>query len=236
MATSDITHFIFVDFENVQEVDLSPIAGQAVQVTLLLGKNQTKIDLELVKQIQQFGTQVKLIEVGGSGRNALDLTLACYLGRAIEQVPEANFAIVSKDKDFAPMVAHLVAQKITVARHDSFRALPFLTHRKQASPPKIVQPAGTKLASAKKASVQPKANEAESANSSLQADRFEKLIARLRNDGEPRPKTRKRLLAKIATDFGGKLSESECILKLDELVRRGGVAIDANDKVSYPAG
>jgi hypothetical protein len=80
MGTPDITHFVFVDFENVQEVDLSPIAGQAVQVTLLLGKNQTKIDLELVKQIQQFGSQVKLIEVGGPGRNVgfpIGIALPC---------------------------------------------------------------------------------------------------------------------------------------------------------------
>lgn len=234
METSH-THFVFVDFENVQEVDLSPIAGQPVQVTLLLGKNQTKLDLELAKQLHQFGAQVTLIEVGGSGRNALDLTLACYLGRAIERAPSANFAIVSKDKDFAPMVAHLVAQKIAVARYDSFRALPFLTHPKQTSPSKNPPVPGPKQIQVKKGSVQPKAHKAVPPNAPSRTDRFEKLIARLNNATGPRPKKRSSLLARINTDFGNKLSPAESVVKLEELLALGVVTIDNNDEVSYPA-
>lgn len=233
METSH-TYFVFVDFENVQDVDLSPIADQPVQVTLLLGKNQTKLDLELVKQLQQFGTQVKLIEVGGSGRNALDLTLACYLGRAIEQAPSANFAIVSKDKDFAPMVAHLLAHEVDVARYDSFRALPFLTHPQQASPSKTPPTAGSKPTPAKKASTHTKAHTAPPPNPPLRPDRFEKLIVRLKNAAQPRPKKKSSLLARINTDFGNKLSPAESAAKLDELVSRGVVTIDSSDKVDYP--
>jgi hypothetical protein len=240
MEAPDITHFVFVDCENVQDVDLSPIAGQAVQVSLLLGKNQTKIDLELVKQIQQFGTQVKLIEVGGSGRNALDLTLACYLGRAIEQAPAASFAIVSKDKDFAPMVAHLVNQGVDVTRYDAFRALPFLTHRKPAPAPKAV--GGANAVSTPKKAAEPRRAKAPTRapftsaeeSSPGPVDRLEKLIARLRNQDGPHPKTKTKLLAKINTDFGNKLDASACAAKLEELIERGIVAIDGKEKVSYP--
>jgi len=71
----------------------------------------------LVEQIQQFASQVKLVKVGGSGHNALDLTLACYLGRAIERAPSARFAIVSKDKDFTPMIIHLVDHNVKAVSH-----------------------------------------------------------------------------------------------------------------------
>jgi hypothetical protein len=70
--------------------------------------------------------------------------------------------------------------------------------------------------------------------STLPIDRLEKLIARLRNEAEPRPKTKARLLAKINADFGGKLDEAGCVSKLEELVKRGVVAIDSNNKVAYP--
>jgi len=42
------------------------------------------------------------VEVGVSGRNALDLTLSFYLGQAVLRAPKALFCIVSRDKDFEP--------------------------------------------------------------------------------------------------------------------------------------
>ncbi|HEX2853753.1 MAG TPA: PIN domain-containing protein [Opitutaceae bacterium] len=234
------THFVFVDFENVPEVDLAAIAGRAVHVTLLLGNKQKKLDLELVKQIKAFHAQVDLVEVGGSGRNALDLTLACYLGRAIERAPAAGFAIVSKDKDFAPMIAHLVTQKIEVARYDSFAALPFLPHRKPVVVAKMM--GAPKIGSAAKKPAEPRRAKSPSrppfvpaeTTPPLPVDRLEKLVVRLRNHAEPHPKTKPKLLAKINTDFGNKLDEAACVAKLEELIKRGIVEIDGNDRVSYP--
>ena len=117
---------VFVDFENVQEVDLEAVRDQPVHVTLLVGKNQRKIDLQLAKQLMEFTAQVRIIEVGASGRNALDLTLACYLGRCIERTSGGLFAIVSKDKDFAPMISHLQALDVKIVQSDTFAALPFV--------------------------------------------------------------------------------------------------------------
>src|SRR6185312_8463939 len=126
-------NFVFVDFENVPSVDLGLVEGKAVQVTLMIGKNQTKIDFALVAQIQRMADQVELVKLDASGRNALDLTLANYLGRAIERRPDAQFCIVSKDKDFEPMIAHLVAKGVKVVRCDSFGALPFLSKARKSS-------------------------------------------------------------------------------------------------------
>jgi hypothetical protein len=225
MSTLTVTHFVFVDFENVPEVDLAAIGGQPVQVTLLIGNKQKKIDLELVEQIQQFAAQVKLVKVGASGHNALDMTLACYLGRAIERAPRATFAIVSKDKDFAPMIAHLLDHEVEVARYDSFAALPFLHHRKPvlpagrlAAPPKSAS--GTKPVSPAKRSYE---------------DRGARVMARLKNpQSRNRPADEAALRAHIKSALGKESSEA----KVDDVVRQlreaGALTIDAKSKVAYP--
>src|ERR1700722_8753501 len=126
MPIPAILHFVFVDFENVPEVDLGLVTGMPAHVMLLLGKHQKKLDVALVQQIRRLADQIELIEVGASGHNALDLTLAYYLGNAVQRNPQAQYYVVSKDSDFDPMLGHLRAQHIEVARFASFAALPFL--------------------------------------------------------------------------------------------------------------
>ena len=211
MNTTALTHLVFVDFENVPNIDLALVTGRPVKVTLLIGKNQKKIDLSLVQQIHQQADRVALIEVGASGRNALDLTLACYLGQAVQQNPAIGFCIVSKDKDFDPLVAHLLAQGVVVSRHESFAALPFL------SPPAI------------SAAARPSAP----ASGPAQADRLQKLILSFQKNAAPRPKKKARLLALINNAHGGKLDAAGQEQVLDRLKDLQIVAIDAAGKVTY---
>jgi hypothetical protein len=223
MTTAAFTHFVFVDYENVQEVDLGLVAGKPVHVTLLIGKNQKKIDLALVQQIRRLAAQVELVEVGASGRNALDLTLAYYLGQAARPNPSARFCIVSGDKDFDPMIAHVSGQGIKVVRCDSFAALPFLPRSSRTSP--------AKAAVAIKPSAPVKAGAAVKADAS--GDRLERLVARLQNNAAPRPKRKSSLLARINSDFGNKLTAAEQNAKADELIRRGVLALDAKGRIAY---
>lgn len=223
--SAGIAHFVFVDFENVPDVDLGGVEGKPVHVTLLIGKNQGKIDFALVDQIHRLSAQVELVKVGASGRNALDLTLACYLGQEVQQNPGAEFYIVSKDRDFEPMIDHLRGKNIKVTRHDSFATLPFLPKPKKHSPVKVAAPVKTSAPGKAVASVQATSGD----------ERFEKLVTRLKNNSAPRPKKKSSLLAHINTVFGGKLNEMEQNQKLAELVRRGVLSIDAKDKVTYAA-
>ena len=123
MPDPAFAHFVFVDFENVPDVDLGLVEGKPVHVTLLIGKNQKKLDLTLVRQIHRLASQVELVEVGATGRNALDLTLAFYLGQSVHQRSSAQFHIVSKDQDFDPMIGHLVGRTVKVARCEAFHLL-----------------------------------------------------------------------------------------------------------------
>ncbi|MBI2498594.1 MAG: hypothetical protein HYV75_11965 [Opitutae bacterium] len=76
MPAESFTHFVFVDFENVPSIDLALVAGKPVHVTLLIGKNQTKRETSLSVQLHAHAGQVAPIEVGASGRNALDMVLS----------------------------------------------------------------------------------------------------------------------------------------------------------------
>ena len=223
MPADTFIHYVFVDFENVPKVDLELIEGKPVHVTLLIGKNQGKIDFALVDQIHHLAAQVELEKVGASGHNALDLTLAYYLGQAVQRCPGAHFHIISKDKDFEPMVAHLSIKGIPVNRCDSFAALAFLP--KPAKPHPIKAAAPARLGALAKAVVPVKAGAADV--------RLEKLISRFQDNSAPRPRTKSRLLAYINTAFGGRLTEAAQIQKLAELISRGVLTIDANGKVSY---
>ena len=220
MHLSETSHFVFIDFENVPVIDLALIEGKPVHVTLMIGKNQKKIDLGLVHQIKRHAARVELIEVGAAGHNALDLTLAFYLGQAVLRTPHAQFQIVSKDTDFDPLIAHLLGQKIRVSRHDSFATLPFLPQPKNPAP--------------KKSGVATK-NPPPAKSGVPVADKLEKLIVRLTNNTAPRPKKRVSLLAHVNTAYGNKLSDVELNLVVDELKKRGVLGIDAKDKISYPA-
>jgi hypothetical protein len=225
MTTTAITHFVFVDFENVPEVDLGLVEGKPVHVTILIGKNQKKIDLPLVQQIRRLAAQVELVEVGASGRNALDLTLAYYLGHAVLRAPDARFCIISRDKDFDPMIAHLSAKHIKVVRRDRLTALPVQTEPRPGRAAKATVPVGPSATAKAEALV--RTGEPE--------DRLERLITRLRANFSPRPKKKARLLARINSDFGNKLTAAEQNEKLDELIQRGVVSIDAKGAVAYSA-
>ena len=208
MSTARFEHFVFVDFENVQDVNLGLIAKQPAHVTLLIGKNQKNLSLVLVQQIRRQPDQVDLVEVGATGRNALDLTLAYYLGQSVQSSPGAGFYIVSKDKDFDPLIGHLHARHVKVVRVVSFDALPFLA-RPRKSAPVPAKPV---------------------------TDRRAKVMARLMNPANlARPSSRDALVANIKTSYGKGWTSDEGDDILRELVERNALTIDPKGKVSYLA-
>jgi PIN domain len=212
MQTELIHYYVFVDFENVPSVDLSAINGHPVHVTLLIGKNQKKLDTSFSLQLHRYSGQIHPIEVGAAGHNALDLTLAYYLGLAVQRAPGAQFCIVSKDKDFEPMIGHLSGQGINVARYGDFHLLPFLRPPKPVIPPKSTPP------------TLPNPPE----------DRRAKVIARLRSPANRnRPSTLKALLAHIKTALGKEATDARAQEMVRELREKRALAIDANGKVSY---
>jgi hypothetical protein len=113
-------NYIFVDYENVQELDLDLIAGKAVKVFLIVGQRQKSLPFVLIKQIHKYHDQVELIETDGTGRNALDMVLAYQIGLRAKADPEGYFHILSKDNDYDALVKHLRANEIRACRDEAF--------------------------------------------------------------------------------------------------------------------
>jgi hypothetical protein len=114
---------VFVDFENVHEVDPAVIGAKSVSLTLLVGARQTRLDAAVVEKLMEHAATVQLVRLTSSGRNALDFALAYYMGRAVMADPTGHFHIVSKDTGFEPLIEHLRSRHIHAYRHDGFAAL-----------------------------------------------------------------------------------------------------------------
>ena len=120
------TNYIFVDFENVQEMDWDRIANKPVKVVLLLGTQQKNLPVHLVRKLVKVGSQVQLVEVKRAGKNALDMILAHYVGAIRVKDPEGYFHIVSKDTGYDSLVGHLQDEGAFARRHSSFSEIPIL--------------------------------------------------------------------------------------------------------------
>jgi hypothetical protein len=97
---------LLVDFENVQQVDLSRLDDD-FHVIVFVGASQKSVPFELVKSLQKLGDRVAWQKVEGNGSNALDFFIACHLGRLLERSPQAQCIVLSKDKGFDPLLRHL---------------------------------------------------------------------------------------------------------------------------------
>src|SRR3954462_3190428 len=116
---------VFVDFENVHTVDLTVIGSKTVSFTLLVGPRKTKLDVSLVEKLFEHAASVELVRLTSSGKNALDFTLAYYVGRAVAADPTGLFHIISGDAGYDPLIEHLRSRHISAFRHSSFETLPF---------------------------------------------------------------------------------------------------------------
>lgn len=204
-------NYVFVDFENGQEIDLPPDRELPMALVLLVGEKQRNLKTDLVEQLLARSAHVQLVRMTVSGRNALDLTLACHLGRVMAVNPSGYFHIISKDKDFDALVSHLKGQGHRIARHDTFAQLPFL---RSAMPVSKAPP---------EPSIAPMRN------------KIEEFVASLQRNSANRPKKSKTLHTHLKSHLGGILSDDEVAARLSAITRAHGIVIDGKGAVTYPS-
>lgn len=117
--------YVFVDYENVQEIDLDLIAGRSVEVFILVGHSRKTVPTELVCHASQG--QVRWIASQGASKNALDLVLAFRIGQEALKDPAGYFHILSKDKDYDALILHLQSLGIHAGRSGEFAEIPRLS-------------------------------------------------------------------------------------------------------------
>ena len=232
---------VFVDFENVHQVDLSLIGAKGVSFTLMVGAKQTKLDADLVEKLMAHSLSVQLVKLKSSGRNALDFALAYYLGRAVLSDPTAYFHLISKDGGFDPLIEHLRDRHIHVRRHVSCADLTFTWPGK--TPPvgesvvktaakKVVKKAPAKKV-AKKVATKKVVKDALVKKGDPVDEWLERVVKNLRDHPKARPVKKKTLLAKVGDLIKKPADGPEVQAVIDRLVKAGSLKFGEKDVPEY---
>jgi hypothetical protein len=220
------TNYVLVDFENVQPDSLAALATGQFRVKVFVGAAQAKgrISFELSHSMQMLGANAEYVKIARTGKNAVDMHIAYYVGRLLEKEPAAVIHIISKDTDFDPLIEYLRAKGSICKRVKTIAEVP-----KHAAP-RPAAPVG-KVA-AKHATHAPTAHVPSPRRP--HAEKLAPIIKHL-HSLSGKPATSKKLTQTIATYFkqhGGALGDKTVALILDELVRLKYVSQDGT-KVSY---
>jgi hypothetical protein len=229
--SSTVNH-VFVDFENVQQIDLAVIGSKAVNFTLLVGPRQTKLDMALAEKLFEYANSVQLVRLTSAGRNALDFAVAYYLGRAVLADPTGYFHIVSKDAGYDPLIEHLRSQHIRARRHDDFSSLTFtapVTPIAAAVPATPVTPLAPAVKP--KSSAKPKTPP----SPPVDADgREQRVLEHFRKPSANRPRTRTKLVKFVIAHLGRpQITEAEALDLVEHISQSGHLAVDAKGKLTY---
>ncbi|MEQ1748529.1 MAG: PIN domain-containing protein [Prosthecobacter sp.] len=198
------TNYIFVDYENVQDIDLKLIQNKLhVKVVLVVGRHQQKVPMDLLEECLKAKGQVDLIRTDCTGKNALDLVLAYHVGLQAAEDASAFFHILSKDKAFDALVNYLKTRNVLAARDEVFAKIPTLMDARTLSPKERLE-------------------------------RVTERLNKIKSDEKDgRPKTLKRLQAMIMALFFKQLSEADVAALVAALRKSKWVDISTDEKVSY---
>jgi hypothetical protein len=136
VTTPDKPQLLLVDFENVQQVELTKLDDN-YRVIIFVGADQKSVPFDLVTKAQKLGSRVEWQKIVGNGSNALDFFIACQLGRVFERSPRPECIVLSKDKGFDPLLRFLNEDGMKCRRINS---LAELHHRTAPSAPASEDP------------------------------------------------------------------------------------------------
>jgi hypothetical protein len=213
-------NYIFVDYENINDVDPAIIGDRTVHVTFLLGAKKTRFDVTVVEKLVRHAATVELIRLTSPGRNALDFALAYYLGRAVLSDPRGCFHIVSKDKGYDPLIEHLRSRHIFARRHENFTTL------RSGSAVRSSVAGSPATTPAAKAAAQPRTP------SSLET-LAQQAWEHLRKPTTNRPRTRNKLISHLISHLGKKITETEVSHLVEKLIQTNRLTCDDRERISY---
>lgn len=107
---------VLVDFESVQDIDFSRLAGS--RLVVFAGEVQRKVPIEVAMGLQSLGERARWVRSSGVGPNALDFHIAFEIGRMVEKGERGPVFVLSRDKGFDPLLAWLGAELGIPARRE----------------------------------------------------------------------------------------------------------------------
>jgi hypothetical protein len=123
-----LTH-ILVDFDNVKPTaaDIALARGDKVRLAVVRGPQQTRYEADLAEALHAMGDHVTFTRCAKAGKNAADMQIAFHLGELVAGLGTASskaarFVVISRDKDFDPLVLFLQARGFDATRAANFKA------------------------------------------------------------------------------------------------------------------
>lgn len=113
---------LLVDLENVHKIDLS-LLDDTYRAIVYVGAKQNPPKAASKKATEHRFQRVDFQKIEGSGKNALDFHIAFQLGRVIETEPDTECVVLSADKGFDPLLAHLNKNGLLCQRVNSMAEL-----------------------------------------------------------------------------------------------------------------
>lgn len=213
------THYILIDFENVQVKSLALLTSEHFRVKVFLGPKNTKLPTELVLAMKAFGERADYVVLEAGGSNALDFHITYYLGLLVAADATASYTVISKDTGFDPLVKHLQKTGVQCERAVSIETM------------RCFAKTGTAKEAAKKAS--PVEKPAVKPVNKKKADELLALVlANLQKRKSALPRTEKTLRSTVKTLCGAQYSEKEIEAVFTRLLKQSYVLLDGA-RVTY---
>ena len=226
-------HYVLVDYENVPVKSLALLQGEQFRVCVFLGKNNTRLDTELVMAMQKLGDRAQYVKLTTTGPNALDFHIAYYLGKLVSADATGHFHVISKDKGFDSLIERLRGQQVKASRVDSIEAMACFPQGAAPATPPMAPPSTPQDPPPKLVPTVPKAKPAVAAvgQSELEA-RVEIALTDLQSRRSARPAKKKTLVNTIHARIGKELPASAAEAVFEALVKKKHVVVNGL-KVSY---
>lgn len=113
---------VLVDYENMGKIDLS-VLDDSYRAIIFVGAKQNPPKASRKSTTAHRFTRVDFLKISGVGKNALDFHIAFELGRTIESAPDTECIVISRDKGFDPLLAHLNTMGLLCRRLSTFAEL-----------------------------------------------------------------------------------------------------------------
>lgn len=210
------THYVLIDYENVQVKSLALLKDDHFHVRVFLGPKNTRLATELVLAMKGLGSRADYIVLEAGGHNALDFHITYYLGRLVAADPAGRYHIISKDTGFDSLIKHITKSGIHCERAVSIEAMPCVQQLPTISPT-----AKAPVATKPKAIAKKKA-----------AELVELVIANLMKRKGAAPRTEKTLRKTIRALSGEQYSYKEMDAVFNRLVKKKYVVVDGS-RVTY---
>jgi hypothetical protein len=211
---------IFIDFENLQKINIGLINEEA-KLIVMVGLNQDEKAFDFAKALFNDISSIELIKVNGRGHNALDIFIAYYLGLYFGNIKDSEIIICSNDSDYDQLIKHLNGYGISIKRIDYTEII----NNEQKSEVKLIEKPKKKVTPPKTVTKVVKST----GNTQTVIDYLKNQTA---SQKKARPKKIATLEKYLHTHFSKKIS-SEIIKQAIELMKKNKSIIITNNKISY---